>query len=70
MFEWLCDGRVCKLMSRGSDGCAQVKGKAEKLGVHINWMGRRDHLDPVLQDYQVSQGFQGCQRRTCLQPGQ
>ena len=34
----------------------QVKGKAEKLGVHINWMGRRDHLDPVLQDYQVSQG--------------
>ena len=36
---------------------AQVKSKAEKLGVHINWMGRRDHLDPVLQDYQVSQGF-------------
>ena len=26
---------------------------AEKLGVHINWMGRRDHLDPELQDYQV-----------------
>ena len=33
--------------------CLQVKGMAEKLGVHINWKGRQDHLDPVLQDYQV-----------------
>ena len=32
---------------------AQVKAKAEKLGVRIQWMGRRDHLDPALQDYQV-----------------
>jgi len=38
---------------------AQVKGMAEKLGVHINWKGRRDHLDPVLQDYQV------CSTLTC-----
>ena len=27
---------------------------AEKLGVQINWLGRRDHLDPMLQDYQAS----------------
>ena len=32
----------------------QVKGMAEKLGVQINWLGRRDHLDPMLQDYQAS----------------
>ncbi len=34
--------------------CMQVKGMAEKLGVQINWLGRRDHLDPMLQDYQAS----------------
>lgn len=31
----------------------QVRGMAEKLGVHINWKGRRDHMDPILQEYQV-----------------
>ena len=34
--------------------CVQVKGMAGKLGVQINWLGRRDHLDPMLQDYQAS----------------
>lgn len=32
----------------------QVRSKAEKLDVSINFLGRKDHLDPALQDYQVS----------------
>jgi hypothetical protein len=43
----------------------QIKAKAEKLGVHINWMGRRDHLDPALQDYQVQHTLP--EKGTCLQ---
>ena len=27
---------------------------AEKLGVQINWLGRTDKIDPILQDYQAS----------------
>ncbi|KAK9909832.1 hypothetical protein WJX75_008162 [Coccomyxa subellipsoidea] len=30
-----------------------VRSKAEKLDVSINFLGRKDHLDPALQDYQV-----------------
>ncbi len=36
--------------------CMQVKSKAEKLKLSINFLGRKDHLDPVIQDYQVSAG--------------
>lgn len=31
----------------------QIKSKAEKLNLRINFLGRKDHLDPALQDYQV-----------------
>ncbi len=34
--------------------CAQVRRKAEKLNLSINFLGRKDHLDPAIQDYQVN----------------
>ncbi len=37
----------------GSPVLGQVKKKAEKLGVVMNFLGRIDHLDPVIQEYQV-----------------
>ncbi|EIE20880.1 hypothetical protein COCSUDRAFT_2635, partial [Coccomyxa subellipsoidea C-169] len=30
-----------------------VRRKAEKLNLSINFLGRKDHLDPAIQDYQV-----------------
>ncbi|CAL8467905.1 g7443 [Coccomyxa elongata] len=30
-----------------------VRSKAEKLKLSLNFLGRKDHLDPVIQDYQV-----------------
>lgn len=43
---------------------------AEKLGVHINWKGRVDHLDPVLQDYQactpLASHMPCCAEASCL----
>ena len=58
--------RACQKPS-GSAKCMQVKGMAEKLGVQINWLGRRDHLDPMLQDYQASSSMTGISQRAPLQ---
>ena len=32
----------------------QIEGKAKKQGLGLAFLGKRDHLDETLQDYQVT----------------